>query len=117
MEVSTGRNLIDEISKVLGLTESSKEIFIEIANKLASKDFDEEFTYNINSVFNEFSFPIDGDIFIVWNQNIIDKINTKTLLENWDYIWYGDSDEAVILYHREKSKLLLITHYGRVFYN
>lgn len=37
------------------------------------------------------------------------------LSKYWDYIWYGSSDEMVLLYFDEYEKVLLITDYGVVY--
>ncbi|MGB5927205.1 MAG: hypothetical protein WBH03_03480 [Cyclobacteriaceae bacterium] len=54
---------------------------------------------------------------IIWSENHIDAMNSADIMEYWDSIWFGESDEAVILYSVENRGLLMITHYGRVYYN
>ena len=108
--------ILSNILKLLGLNKNS-ELFVEIERNLSSKDFDEDYVQNINKILKGFNFETTDYLFLVWNNDDIDKVKTKVLIENWSYIWYGDSDEAVVVYDNENSKILLITHYGRVFYN
>lgn len=109
--------IFESLKNLISLSFDKDELFVELADKLASKDYDEDLTYNIHFIFDEFDFSKEEDVILIWDIKNIDKISSKVLLDNWDYIWYGDSDEAVILYQENNRKLLLITHYGRIFYN
>ena len=79
-------------------------------------DFEEEFTYDIHSMFKQFNLSYEENTVVIWSENEIDKFKTNILLDNCEYIWYGVGDEAMILYQKENKKILLITHYGRIFY-
>lgn len=108
--------IINEIKNLVGLSLETENLFVGLAEKLSKKDFDEKFTYDIHSIFKKFDLSVKETTLIIWNRNEIDEINTKILLDKWEYIWYGDSDDAIILYQKKYGKLLLISHYGRVFY-
>src|SRR6478735_665851 len=109
------KEIAEEIFNLIGLSALKKERFFpSIENKLAYKDFED--TYSIRSIFQELKFEDSGDLLILWDENSIDRVDTNALLDNWEYIWYDVSDDAVILYHQESKNLLLITHYGRIFY-
>jgi len=109
--------IFESLKNLINLSSNNEGLFFELVDKLASKDYDEDLTYNIHFIFDEFDFSRDEDVILIWNMKNADKISSKVLLDNWNYIWYGDSDEAVILYQENNRKLLLITHYGRIFYN
>ena len=59
---------------------------------------------------------MEADVYLVWNHRNIDKMTLSCLSKYWDYIWYGSSDEMVLLYFDEYEKVLLITDYGVVYY-
>ncbi len=117
LDINDKNEALKKICKHIGLPKDNVDLFIELENKLPNIDFNEEFTFDIKLIFKEFSFEETGDILIIWDIDNIDKVDTKALLDNWNYIWYGSSDDAIILYQKEQNKLLLITHYGRIFYS
>jgi hypothetical protein len=109
------KEIITEIANIIEL-QSSVELFKNIESKLLYEDYDEEFTYSLECILDSFGFSLEGKLFVVWNANDIDEFSIITMREFWEYIWYGNSDEAVILYQQEFCKVIMITHYGRVFY-
>jgi len=58
---------------------------------------------------------IETNVYLVWNYNSIDRVTLSCLSKYWDYIWYGPSDEMVLLYFDEYKKALIITDYGIVY--
>lgn len=56
----------------------------------------------------------DSTVFVVWNYNDIDKISVSLLLNYWDYIWYGTSDEICLLYFSDIELLVMINDYGTI---
>lgn len=108
--------ILRNIVEILGLKNNS-ELFVEIEKSLSSKDFDEDYIQDISKIFEIFNFKATNYLFLVWNVNDIDKIKANVLIENWSFLWYADSDDAVIVFDDENNKILLITHYGRIFFN
>lgn len=108
---------VDEISILVGLSSQNQNLFVALEKHLQFKDFDEDDTYNIELLINDFGLSQKESFFVVWSENEIDEVNTDSLLSAWEYLWYSDSDEAIILFQRFSRKVILITHYGRIFYN
>jgi len=52
---------------------------------------------------------------IIWNLNNSDRIKLNVLLEYWEYIWYGTSDELCLLYFSKKDLFILISDYGTIY--
>jgi hypothetical protein len=109
--------ILSKILKIINSDRNTGNLFAEIENKLLFKDLDEEFTFDIERIFLDFKFKRDKELFVFWNKNDIDKIEANDLIEKWEYIWYGSSDDAVILFDEPNERVLMITHYGRIYYN
>jgi hypothetical protein len=60
-------------------------------------------------------FP-DQLVYVIWNFNDIDAIQSNVLKDYWDYIWYGTSDEMCLLYFSLSKQIVLITDYGSINY-
>lgn len=57
----------------------------------------------------------DALVFIVWDfETGVDQFKMQDILYFWDYIWYGPSDEALIVYCPSMSKLILVTDQGYI---
>jgi hypothetical protein len=70
------------------------------------KDFLKHFNINL---YNE-------EVLLIWNNTKVDKFKISFLIEYWDYIWYGSSDEVVILFFPFLNKSFLITDIGNVYW-
>lgn len=93
----------------------SKSVVSEETRK-AKKELDED-TYDLKEIFRVINYPVDDEIYIIWSCDEIDKMKTKDVIEYWDDIWYAYSDNAVILFNKNSSKIVLITHWGTLHYN
>ncbi len=108
------------ISKIFALIKTNnieENLFLNIQNSLKYKDFNDEFTYEIDLIFNNFNFSNAEETYVIWDKYKADRFQTNWLLLNWKYVWYSMRDEAVILYQEKLNRLLLITHYGRIYFN
>ena len=114
--------IIKRISKLLHLPFNeinNNHFFVNILNKLnvhiEISDINECNTFpKILSLLNG-KVSMETNVYLVWSHNSIDKITLSCLSEYWDYIWYGPSDEMLLLYFDEYEKILLITDYGVVY--
>ena len=104
--------ILNEITSLIGC--KTGNIFSEIANSLNYVEIDD--TYNIKEVFESSDYPMSGASTIIWDINNFDVIKTNALIRDWEYIWYADSDDAIILYNSNNKKILMITHYGRIYF-
>ena len=60
----------------------------------------------------------DETVSLIWSYpDEIDSLSTSYLIDNWEYIWYATSDEAVILFFAKTNLLILITDYGAHYHN
>lgn len=110
-------DIIMEISNIIKTPISSQKLFTTLSTFLRHKDFDQEFTFDIERIFNESGFSCDEEIHILWNEEHIDKIKKVYLQNLWESLWFGGGDEAIILYCSSNMKIVLITDYGRIYYN
>lgn len=114
LDQESSNKIIEKVHSILGTEVDGRMLFPEIMEKLTCRDFDEDFTYNLESIFREFDINREGEVYIIWDEDSVDKTSGDNLIKNWDYIWFGESDEAVILYQEDKNSVLLINHYGRI---
>lgn len=73
-------------------------------------------TDNLLRILNGIKLNVSSDTkcYLVWNfPNDIDRFDLKYLVRNWNYVWYSDSDDVVVLLIEDKV-LVLVTHYGVV---
>lgn len=63
----------------------------------------------------ELGLSLDSNVFIFWDcETPIDTIKVNVLIDNWDYIWYDSSDEAILIYNDDKRRIALITEKGYI---
>lgn len=117
LEVNRRNESMNYLYKIVGISGETKDLFFDLESKLISKDFEEDFTHDIDAIFKEFGFSLNEKLIIIWNRNNFDEFDANVLINEWNYIWYGSSDEAIILFQEGMKKILLITHYGRIYYN
>jgi hypothetical protein len=101
------------------LSNITKDAFSKIKSELTFyKAFDSEIeSDNLKQLFKEINLE-ERQVYIVWNYpNEIDMVKSEYLLENWDYFWYGPSDEAIILFFEHSKKIIMITHYNEISFN
>ncbi|BBD44015.1 Hypothetical protein PEIBARAKI_4008 [Petrimonas sp. IBARAKI] len=89
--------ILKEITLLIG--SKTHDIYSEIINNL--NYIEVENTYNIKNVFENSDYPLSGISIIIWDINNFDVIKTNALIRDWEYIWYADSDEAIILYNSD----------------
>lgn len=53
---------------------------------------------------------------ILWNNKEGDLFECRTLINHWDYIWYGTSDEMCLLYFSDVQFGVLITDYDAIYF-
>ena len=60
----------------------------------------------------------DSLVFIIWDfESRVDQFKLQDILDFWDYIWYGPSDEALIIDCPGVSKILVVTDHGHIKIN
>lgn len=104
--------ILNEITSLIGC--KTGNIFSEISNSLNYIEIDD--THNIKELFERSDYPLNGTSIIMWDVNNFDIIETNALIRDWEYIWYADSDDAIIVYNSNNKKILMITHYGRIYF-
>ena len=76
-------------------------------------DIDNLFLYGV--LIKELGLSLDSNVFIFWDSETpIDTIKVNVLIDNWDYIWYDSSDEAILIYNDDKRRIALITEKGYI---
>lgn len=71
----------------------------------------------LKKIFATANLEKSSPVFVIWSfDELVDTFNFSDLLKYWDYIWYGSSDEAVILFFPSSGFILLITDWGNVHY-
>lgn len=114
--------MMNYISKTFGLSKKSlnaSSMFVEIFDEFDKKGI----VLNINNSngFKEIcsllniNLDINELVYVIWDFDDVDKISIDDLCRNWDYIWYGVSDEMCLLCLPQFPILLLITDYGTVY--
>ncbi|RYE18318.1 MAG: hypothetical protein EOP51_22205 [Sphingobacteriales bacterium] len=62
------------------------------------------------------SYPTTG--YILWDMtNKVDQFDLEYLIKNWDSVWFGVSDEALMLYLPNYKIVLLMTDHGYIGHN
>ena len=111
-------NLIQELTRIVGNAEIKASIeFFNTIKLNFNRTLQMNKTNNLKEIFKQIGLKGSslGDVsYLIWKfPNDIDRFDLKFLINNWNYIWYGDSDDAVVIYIENKI-LMLITHYGTV---
>ena len=76
-----------------------------------------ESTNDIQNLLGKFNVS-DAKVSLIWSYpDKMDSLSISYLIDNWKYIWYATSDEAVILFFAETNLLILITDYGIYYHN
>ena len=75
----------------------------------------ESIPQTLKEYFHEHSVSPDSLVFIIWDidQNA-DLLTSKGIISHWDDIWYGPSDEAMVIFIPSISKILLLADYGLI---
>jgi len=109
--------IIKGLRKQAELNDENSNLFIALRELLAEIIFTAEETNDLKLIFDRLVFDTNEDIYLIWDDKNIDQINICTLIANWQYIWYGAGEDAVILYTSNSKKIIVVTHYGSVFHN
>lgn len=109
--------VISDLYKKSGLSDVNINLFVDLRESLTETIFTIEETDDLKFIFDRLDLDKTGDVYLIWDDKNIDQISIRSLIDNWQYIWYGISDEAVIIYIAALKKIILITHYGSVFHN
>ncbi|MBD2757896.1 hypothetical protein [Spirosoma validum] len=76
-----------------------------------------ESTNNVQNLLEKFNIT-DEKVNLIWSYpDEIDSLSISYLIDDWKYIWYATSDEAVILFFAKTNLLILITDYGVYYHN
>lgn len=99
---------------------STKSFFSYLEGKLADKIFykdpgvDKDLLYSLSK---ELLLEGQDNVYIIWDVNSrVDSIKLAELINNWDYIWYDVSDEAIVLFFPISKRIVFITDHGYVSY-
>jgi hypothetical protein len=58
-----------------------------------------------------------SEVIIIWDYpNDVDFFDLKYVTNNWDEMWFGDSDDAVLLFFKQCNRMILVTHYNEIYY-
>ena len=110
-------NIISEILKHAGGSTNEIVNFFSIVAKGISNSF------LFNSINSKHGFTdlleanpkLQTDkLLVIWdNDQPVDSFSTQILAKYWDYIWYGTSDEAMVLFSPNKF-IILISDWGEI---
>ena len=111
--------IISNLLKVADLSGINTEqlytfLFKSLKNEI-SYEREVSATFLENLLLTKFNIPSDTLCFVFWDyESGVDLFKVKELLNNWDYVWYDKSDEAMVLYFPSQEKLILVTDHGVV---
>ncbi len=98
----------------LKIPESNKNIFANIDNSCDEKiilnaiNTNNGFKYLLREINSTIS-QVPNQLFLIWNNEMVDLCTKEILISNWESIWYGEGDEALIIYI--PNLIVLIIHY------
>lgn len=101
----------------LSIVESTQNLFTVVEGLLQKEILYKDCISKtfLKSIFDSKGIKEDSIVFIIWDYNTgVDIFKTSTLLENWDYIWYDTSDEAIILYLPSLKNVFLLSDHGLI---
>ncbi|SEL95023.1 hypothetical protein [Parapedobacter koreensis] len=79
-------------------------------DKGAGRDF-------LQSLMSELSIKGSASSYIIWDMvSRVDEFKVESLIDDWDYVWYDTSDEAMVIYIPENKTVLLVTDHGYAAY-
>lgn len=72
----------------------------------------------LQSLMSELSVHGSATSCVIWDMaSRVDEFKAESLIDDWDYVWYDTSDEALVIYIPENKVVLLVTDHGYVAYN
>ena len=87
----------------------------EIDEKIIYKDSADSVL--LSSVFSQIATDDNDAVYIIWDIDYrVDRMRLGDLIDNWEYIWYDTSDEAVILYLPQRKSIVFVTDRGYLSY-
>lgn len=87
----------------------------KLANRKDYKSIDT--SQQLDAVFQDLAFQNDSEVFVIWRYpSDMNKFHQSYLVKYWEDIWFGASDEAVGIFSPEMGKIIVVTHYGVVYY-
>lgn len=95
-----------------------KEVYDKLGNSLIIDSINEKEGFDVlfSKIFIS-QLNDEDQVFLIWNINTpVDICSVKILKKYWDYIWYGSSDEALLLFVPEKF-VLQLSDWGEVKYD
>jgi len=118
LEAESRHKIIKDVCLLCKIENIKKQLFKQLQGRLGFFDLDKEGSYKISLILEKCILMHDDfDCFIIWNENDIDRIKTSDILLYWEYLWYDVSDEYVILYFQKSKRVILISHYDRIYHN
>lgn len=70
--------------------------------------------FDIYSVFKEAGIQTQHNLYIDWNNGVIDTMNTSDFIRYFSDIWYPSSDD-ILLFDETTTWFVSISHEGEVF--
>jgi|GEM_PF-6615049 len=111
------REVVNEIKTIVPGAGDYGNIFKGIQAACKSAPSTDEELDEIGNVFEALGFSCSDELYLVWDEEQIDKMRIDLFLEHWKDMWYPPSDEVVICYCRSTGKFVMITDWGQVFVN
>lgn len=109
--------IIDEIKALVPDSANHENIFLAIEKSLSSKPCNDSDLGDIAVFFKSLDFGCDEQLYLIWYEHEIDKMDISSFTNHWENIWYPPSDELLICYCKSAGKLIMITDWGQVFHN
>ena len=88
-------------------------IMKSLENEIDSKgDITSKF---LKDLLTSLDITLDSICFIFWDyESRIDLFTVQDVIDHWEYVWFGSSDEAIVLYFPGNRKLIFLTDYGLI---
>ncbi|MDP2385336.1 MAG: hypothetical protein Q8M29_03110 [Bacteroidota bacterium] len=105
----------DQINHKIGKENFFKDISESITEKISIIDINDRIGFNnIIKKIDNVTFYNTEKCFLIWDSETgIDQCDFSLLTKYWDYIWYGPSDESMIVFIPGKL-ILLVSDWGEI---
>jgi hypothetical protein len=119
LDSSKTEMMMHSIATHFGVLFNKENLFIKMQDILEEYmvilDINEEQGFKILSDSMNIQCAPNDKICIIWDVDTIDMFNYSTLLQYWDYVWYGTGDEACIVLFPNVNHIVMITDYGTIY--
>lgn len=96
--------------------DESATLFSQLINSDLMAAIEHDDTENLRAIINSIPFSFSENIYLYWDDEHVDMMSLKELTDIWNYVWYSSAEEAIILYDDVVKKLLMIAHWGAIYY-